>query len=266
MRAFLPVSILAMVLTSACGGGSPAPANPEPQPPAASSHDTPAPPASASAAAAHTAPAPEAKKPDYHDPNESETPIRLEPLLAKNTPKAKFPKATIGDRECWQNTAIVGDHQKDYDTVLGKCGAATGLLEYVKPVKGRLHHIHDKRDTYVLKVHGGMCYRYFAIADGTMTDMDILVTKPNGALVADDKTKSPVAIIHNDNPWCMDDDEELHFHVEVDGPGEGHYLFAVWARPKKLGRDVARGVGLAGHERWLGFGRQIEKREDDRPT
>ena len=161
----------------------------------------------------------------------------MEVVLARGTPKSAFPKATLGDRACWQDIGLTGNHDKDYATVLAKCGAPTGMLEYAKPKHGRLHNQLgpkkiDKRDVFKLKMEGGLCYRYFAVADETMIDMDILMMTPSGALVADDRTKSPVAIIHNDKPWCVDDDIEYNFNVDIDGMGRGHYIFAVWARPK----------------------------------
>ena len=153
------------------------------------------------------------------------------PLFAKGTPKSKFPKRSIGDKECWEGTALSGDHRKDYEVLAQKCGAPTGLVEYVKPIIGRLHHKHDKRDTVKLKLYGGMCYRYFAVSDAGIKDLDILVMKPSGALVADDKTTHPIAIIEFDKTWCMDEDAEYDFHIEVDGEGNGHYTFGVWAKP-----------------------------------
>jgi len=156
----------------------------------------------------------------------------MAPLLKKGAPKSGFPKKTVGDKECWQGTALAGDAKSDFDTIVKKCGAPTGLAEYAKPVLGKLHHVHDKRDTYKLKLAGGMCYRYFAVADAGIKDLDILVTKPGGALVADDKTSHPVAIIEFDKSWCMDDDTEYDFNIEVDGEGTGNYMFGVWAKPK----------------------------------
>ena len=156
----------------------------------------------------------------------------MTPLLSKTTAKSSFPKKTVGDKECWQQTMISGDAQKDFATIVAKCGAPTGSLEYAKPVLGHLHHAKDKRDTYTLKLAGGMCYRYFAVADGSIKDLDILVEKPGGALVADDKTSNPIAIVESDKQWCQDEDIEYSFHIEVDGEGRGNYVFGVWARPK----------------------------------
>ena len=172
-------------------------------------------------------------KSDVHDdPAEVNGTITMAPQVAKSTPKSKFPKASVTDRACWEGIGLTGDHDKDYAEIIAKCGGPTGLLEYARPVSGKLHHKHDKRDSYTMKLAGGLCYRYFGVADGGITDLDILIEKPNGALVADDKTSQPVAIIEGDKPWCLDQDAEYNFQIEVDGEGRGGYTFGVWARPK----------------------------------
>ncbi|MGH7327532.1 MAG: hypothetical protein ACREJX_04205, partial [Polyangiaceae bacterium] len=169
------------------------------------------------------------------DPTESKDPITMAPLLTKSTPKASFPKRKIGDHECWQGTALAGNHKDDFQTIIDKCGAPTGMLEYAKPVTGHLHSKADKRDTYVLKLLANYCYRYFAVGDGSIKDLDILVEKPDGALIADDKTDQPFAIIDSANSWCTDaQDVEYHFAIEVDGVGKGQYSFGVWAKPKGM--------------------------------
>ena len=84
-----------------------------------------------------------------------------------------------------------------------------------------------------MKIQGGLCYRFFGVADGTIKDLDIIIERGNGDLVGDDRTNGPVAIIDSDKNWCMDNDGDYQFKVEVDGPGTGNYEFGVWARPKK---------------------------------
>jgi hypothetical protein len=165
------------------------------------------------------------------DPDESPVAIRLTPLFTKNKPP-KFPKATIGDRECWQEMELSGDAAKDYASLIARCGAPTGVAEYVHPAKGHLHHKHDQRDSFKLALEKGYCYRYFAVADSTIDDLDILVTRYGGDMVGDDQTKGQVAIIQSDKPWCMDDDADYDFEVAVNGQGQGNYMLGVWARPK----------------------------------
>lgn len=226
------ITALASLGLVACGGAPQAP----PQAPTEPAHAS-APPEGAAATAPAASPAAVVAavvdKGDVpEDPNEMPGTIAMAPQVAKSTPKSKFPKASVTDRACWEGIGLTGDHAKDYAEIIAKCGGPTGLLEYAHPVTGKLHHKHDKRDTYSLKLAGGLCYRYFGVADGGITDLDILIEKPNGALVADDKTSQPVAIIESDKPWCLDQDAEYNFQIEVDGAGKGGYTFGVWARPK----------------------------------
>jgi hypothetical protein len=179
-----------------------------------------------------------AEEKDYTDPNEKDHekdgPIEMTSLLPKNPPKTLFPKSTIGDHECFQGLAFTGNHKTDYAALVEKCGTPTGMVKAVEAAEGHLHAKKDQRDVFSLDVKKGLCYRYFAVADNGIADIDILVQKPNGALLATDKTTQPIAIINTGEPWCVTDyDQKLHFAVEVDGHGAGHYTFGVWVRPAK---------------------------------
>ena len=234
MKTLCASLVVLPVLALACGSSTPAPAGPAADASGASKPHVPD--------AASSAPkpadkhdkvdAPKTAAEEHVDPNEASGPIALVPLWGKKD-KPKFPKASTGDKECWATINLTGDHEKDYAQLADKCGAPTGSVEYVKAARGRLHHKHDKRDTFTVKLAQGFCYRYFAVGDAATQDLDILIMRQNGDLIGEDKTTSPVAIIHNDKPWCMDEDAEYQFHVEVEGPGIGGYVFAVWARPKK---------------------------------
>jgi hypothetical protein len=224
-------------LFAACGGASPAPATPGnadaptslgSTPPTPSAPSTAAPsdasPTSSGGSMAASLDAP-------YDDVETD-PTTLSALFDKNNRPSSFPKATDSESTCWQTIGLSGDAQKDYDVLASKCGTPTGSLAYTKPALGKLHSIKDKRDTYNLHLLGGLCYRFFGVADGTVQDLDILIEQKNGALVGDDKTHGPVAIIESDKSWCMDRDVDYQFLVQVGGSGTGHYVFGVWAKPK----------------------------------
>jgi hypothetical protein len=158
-------------------------------------------------------------------------PANLTPLFG-NGPLPAFPSATANEHECWQSANVSGDARKDYETLVAKCGSTTGSVEYVKPTIGKLHSKHDRRDTFIVPIRGGLCYRFFGVADSTVKDLDILIEKKGGDLVGDDKTNGPVAIIESDKAWCIDRDATYNFLVEIDGEGQGTYVFGVWARKK----------------------------------
>jgi hypothetical protein len=167
----------------------------------------------------------------YDDPGEFNDPAVLTPLFARNA-RPSFPKATTGDRACWQSVSLSGDANTDFASLVTSCGTPTGSVQYVAPARGKLHYVRDKRDTFLVKIQGGLCYRFFGVADATIKNLDILIERANGDLVGDDKTNGPVAIIDSDKNWCMDEDGDYQFKVEVEGPGTGNYEFGVWARPK----------------------------------
>jgi hypothetical protein len=167
----------------------------------------------------------------YDDPAEAHDPATLPPLFGK-ADRPAFPKGTVDEATCWKKTNLVGNAVKDFATLVDACGAASGFVEYVKPAEGKLHSVHDKRDNYLVKIQGGLCYRFFGVADGTIKDLDILIEKPGGILVGDDQATGTVALIRPDGAWCLDSDSDYEFRVEVDGEGTGHYVFGVWARPK----------------------------------
>jgi hypothetical protein len=171
--------------------------------------------------------------PPLDDPNERSGPIALVLELDKSKAKGSFPKKTKPDAQCWADVPATGDHAKDYAAIVGACGTPTGLVEYVKPVEGTLHHTRDPEDVFTMPVRAGYCYRYFAIADATIADLDLLIEKKGGALVGDDKTTGPFAIVDVEEPWCQDEDQDVELHLKVDGPGKGGYTFGVWARPKR---------------------------------
>jgi hypothetical protein len=217
-------------LLVACGGAPPAtPATPTP-PPATATATPPASTATPAASADPTDKHAAAEAAPHDDPNEKEGVIELEALVPKGS-KAVFPKQVVGDHDCLKELSFNGKHQSDFKTLMDKCGTPTGMLEYTKPHEGRLHAKHDKRDEFKLKVQKGMCYRYFAVGDEGIKDIDIIVLK-KGALYAMDKTEHSIAVIDTEKLWCVDEDMELQFNIEVDGRGAGGYTFGVWTRPK----------------------------------
>ena len=167
----------------------------------------------------------------YDDPNESAAAITMQPLVTKTTPKSTFPKAKTGDGDCWKTVSFTGSHDKDWQPLIDKCGAPTGMVEYVKPASGKLHHIKDAVDSFTTPMSKGMCYRVFAVADQTIHDIDIVILR-NGAILGTDDMHQPVAIIQGSSPFCPEDDANYSFDVKVKGEGKGAYTFGIWVRPK----------------------------------
>ncbi|MGZ3418800.1 MAG: hypothetical protein ACXWUG_22080 [Polyangiales bacterium] len=224
--------LLAVGVLGACGGGASAPAASAPPAPAA--------PAAKEGSPAATTPAPDDDEvhPDTKaavasskaSPTTADGNLLLENLLKPGAPLADFPKATVKDADCSKGIGYTGNAAKDYVELTSKCGAPTGLKEYAKTVSGKLDSKHP-RDTYVFKMAGGFCYRFFAVADDTISNLDIRVQRPEGALVSIAASKNFVAIMDPDRVWCKTHDRDFRLVVETSA-GQGNYKFGVWARPK----------------------------------
>ena len=217
---------IALLLASvtACGGGTPPPPSPgdarrvsaRPVPPRPSPPPPPAAAPVAPAAAPAAPPAAEASS----DPNEKPDGFVHCAALRQEEVEGLVPQED-GDTtpSCWATVGVTGDHTKDYAAIVAACGAPTGLAEYVQPVEGKLHHRHDPRDIYKMPARRLLLPLLCGCRLG-IADLDLLIEKPGGALVGDDKTNSPIAIIEATSRGAGRD-QTLEFHVKVDGPGSG---------------------------------------------
>ena len=222
LRSQLPF-VPSLLAIAACGTPVlPRPASPPTAPPNTTS---------ASTAILHARVAPSEA---YVDEAEQVEPIAMSPLFDSSAPPSSFPKATVGDIGCLGQATLTGDHARDYDAIVAACGAPTGLREYVRPAAGKLHYARDQRDSYAIRLLGGYCYRFFAVSDATIFNLNLRVRTPGGARTVEDRTSSPVAVIESDAPWCVSPENAGDYRVEleVEGPGFGGYEFGVWARPK----------------------------------
>jgi hypothetical protein len=222
LRSVSSVALFALVLVACAAAPPPAPVPPPPVAPPVAANAEAQPPATSDAFPAT----------DEDDPDESATPIVLTPQITRPWDKSSFPAKTGDEEKCWQVVSLTGNPTKDFDALITSCGAPLGLKEYVTPAHGHLHSVKDKRDTFTMKLFKGLCYRYFAVGDSGIKNIDILVEKKGNVLVGDDKQTGPVAVIDAGKPWCMTEDAEYMFNIEVGGTGAGKYMFGVWARPK----------------------------------
>jgi hypothetical protein len=220
MAAHGKITAAAALFLVACGGGS----SPSPAAPAATEKpgDDEKPASAATAAAREPARAPEAA-----------AVIPFEGLMGKPAPGAAkaFPKATAKDKDCMLAVGLAGEANKDYEALGAACGTGTGMKEYVRRVAGKFD-AGRRRDTYLLSMVGGLCYRFFAVADGSVDKLTIRVERPNGAFVSSIQSKEPVAILDPGEPWCKTHDREFNIVVEAGGSGAGRYAFGIWARPR----------------------------------
>ena len=160
--------------------------------------------------------------------DEGGDPATLEPVVSRDAP-LPFSRAKVREKDCWQTVALQGDARQDYDSLVEHCGTPTGSFEYAKPGVGTLDSVHDKDDTFIVFLRGGLCYRFFGVGDASIPKLNIVIER-NGSLEGEARANGSVAIINTDKAWCIDSDAEYRFLVQVGAQGHGRYVFGVWAR------------------------------------
>jgi hypothetical protein len=141
-----------------------------------------------------------------------------------------FPPQTVGYEDCWKGAPLTGNYITDYNNLVARCGRPTGMLPYSRVMEGALSDSH-KGDVYTVKLVGGGCYRFFAVAGGSIKDIDIGLATMEDKMLAADKYTQPVAIIEWKQPVCVQHDVMFKLIVARDGGGEGGYGFGVWFKP-----------------------------------
>jgi hypothetical protein len=236
MKIAVGMTLSCLGLCSGCGS-SPAP---QASPAGSAARWVAPPPAASSAAVDDEEPVPAELQgiPSAHPPPGENGMITLQALLPPPDPgyPPGFPApATTNDKECVKAIGLLGLLDKDFAALTSACGAGTGMKEYAKAVSGSLDSRH-KSNTFLLRLSGGYCYRFFAVADGSITKLGFRVHRANGALHSVILGKQPVIVFRPNETWCRRRDRDFQLVVEMLEGGEGRYAFGVWARPNEWGR------------------------------
>ena len=174
--------------------------------------------------------APDTKDPEDHPPRPIAIDDAPKPPPTASGAGGGFPPQTVSFGECWKGSRLTGDFADDYNNLVTACGKPTGMLPFSKPMQGELSDS-NKGDVYTVRLTGGACYRFFAVAGGSLKDIDIGIATMENKIVAHDKYTQPVAIIEWQKPVCVEHDVQFKFIVARDGGGSGGYGFGIWYRP-----------------------------------
>jgi hypothetical protein len=87
----------------------------------------------------------------------------------------------------------------------------------------------------VLEARRGECYRVFAVAEPTVTDLDVTVNSSHDMTVAADHGEDSWPIVQPDRPFCLLSDDALRVEVSAKR-GQGRFAAEIWvlAAPKRV--------------------------------
>jgi hypothetical protein len=77
---------------------------------------------------------------------------------------------------------------------------------------------------FELQLEQGVCYRFFAVGDSGIEDLDIGIKDSTDQQIAVDGQRGPVAVINADGPFCAKKTETAVLLAKVE-KGAGRYAF-----------------------------------------
>jgi hypothetical protein len=141
---------------------------------------------------------------------------------------------------CYGNYKLSGDPLTDVTRLGMLCGPENGMRRVSDPIQGAIEAgktVH----TSTFDVLSGECYRVFATAEATVTDLDVDVVTRHGARVASDHGEDGWSIVQPDRPFCPLSDDTYTLEVKA-RLGRGRFAAEIWrlrTPPARGGRQAA---------------------------
>lgn len=143
---------------------------------------------------------------------------------------------------CYGNYRLSGDPLRDVTRLGMLCGPENGMRRMAETIQGaveagKTHH------TSTFEVVSGECYRIFATAEPTITDLDVDVLTRHGARVAGDHGDDGWPIVQPDRPFCPLESDTYTLEVKA-RRGSGRFAAEIWrlrTPPGKSRRANPRG-------------------------
>jgi hypothetical protein len=128
---------------------------------------------------------------------------------------------------CYGNYRPTSTPERDVTRLGILCGPSNGMKPVGTMAQG------DATENAVeipLEVRQGDCFRIFAVAEGTISDLAVVVRDPKGGPVASDHNNDRWPILNPDGPFCLVDAGKYSVEVRA-RQGKGRYALQIWRLP-----------------------------------
>ncbi len=129
---------------------------------------------------------------------------------------------------CYGKFRIEGDPRKDLTRLSLLCGPANGMHRASKdPIEGEVAE-GQAPITQSFSSKKGECYRIFAVAEPSVSDLDVVVHSSRGTAIAADHGEDAWPIVQPDRPFCPLEDDTLTIELTAKH-GKGRVVAEVWS-------------------------------------
>jgi len=128
---------------------------------------------------------------------------------------------------CYGDFRLEGPLLADLTRLTMLCGPANGMRRVSKkPFEGEVAEA-GKALTTALEAKRGACYRVFAVAEPSVTDLDVVVRSSRGVAIAQDHGEDRWPIVQPDRPFCPLADDTMTVELTA-RRGKGRAAAEVW--------------------------------------
>lgn len=150
----------------------------------------------------------------------------------------QFPDRKVGYEACYKGFQMTGNADRDMQDLTRRCGKPCGMLPMSEIVVGRQDE-RDRVDIYGINLRADRCYRFFAVGDQGVQDLDSALADGEGNILVRDVFNDAAPIIGPKEPYCPESDGRYKFVVSV-ARGGGTFKFQVWQGPRDTTAGQAR--------------------------
>jgi hypothetical protein len=128
---------------------------------------------------------------------------------------------------CYGNYRPTSTPERDVTRLGILCGPANGMKPVAPVAVGEAT---ENPIELPLDVRQGDCFRIFAVAEGTVSDLAVVVRDPKGGPIASDHNNDRWPILNPDGPFCLVDAGKYSVEVRA-RQGKGKYALQIWRLP-----------------------------------
>lgn len=160
--------------------------------------------------------------------------VRLDPKGDGATPGGNgpggFPPQRVAFDECYKGFRITGNSERDVAALGERCGAPCGMIPF-SGIMSDMQDESDNVDVYGITLSNERCYRFFAVGESSISDLDSAIADENGNVLLRDVFNDAAPILGPERPFCPEQPGRYKFVVSV-ASGTGTFHFQVWQGPR----------------------------------
>jgi hypothetical protein len=132
--------------------------------------------------------------------------------------------------QCYDGFRLSDDVLGDLGMLSDRCARACGMAPLTKVHQGDASES-SAPEVYAIDLDAGACYRFFAVADPSVSVLIAAITDAEGAIVAIDNTRDRAPILGPRAPFCPSASGSYRL-VVTSHRGAGHYIVQGWSMPR----------------------------------